>query len=195
MVRGQAAKNLFRLAGNELGDFLGTALNVGGRIGKTATQGALNLGAEKLAPGMAQSQIPKLFRSSSRSVLPQAGEIAGKAFTFGTLMQGAGLLDQQSDHSQPMPQSTGLSEADRFLMQQQLAEQKFRHEMALTYAREEARIPGTQMQQDLARGGMSPVSLTDQAKAEQLITEAGEAINKEVIGVGRMLYGTGLRAY
>ena len=32
------------------------------------------------------------------------------------------------------------------------------------------------------------------AQAEKLITESGEATNREVLGVARSIYGTGLRA-
>ena len=37
----------------------------------------------------------------------------------------------------------------------------------------------------------SPVQM---AQAEKLITESGEATNREVLGVARSIYGTGLRA-
>ena len=37
-------------------------------------------------------------------------------------------------------------------------------------------------------------SLTDAARAEQLMTEAGEVTNREVKDIARMIYGTGLRA-
>ena len=57
-------------------------------------------------------------------------------------------------------------------------------DMALIQARQESRIPGVQY------GG----SLADAAKAEQLMTDAGEITNREVQGIGRMIYGTGLRA-
>ena len=57
--------------------------------------------------------------------------------------------------------------------------------MALVQARAESRTPGPQF-----AGG----SLTDAARAEQLMTEAGEVTNREVKDIARMIYGTGLRA-
>ena len=36
--------------------------------------------------------------------------------------------------------------------------------------------------------------LRDAAEAERLYTDAGEITNREVQGIGRMIYGTGLRA-
>ena len=36
--------------------------------------------------------------------------------------------------------------------------------------------------------------LRDAAEAERLYTDAGEITNREVLGVARSLYGTGLRA-
>ena len=57
--------------------------------------------------------------------------------------------------------------------------------MSLVQARAESRTPGAQF-----AGG----SLTDSARAEQLMTEAGEVTNREVKDIARMIYGTGLRA-
>ena len=120
------------------------------------------------------------------------------------------MLDQQSDYSQPMSKgSTGNSEMDKFMMQQRLAEQKFKHELALTYAREEARIPGRQLDASLAAykadaevdaayhrgGGQKGGSLLDYARAEQALVEAGEVTNREAKDIARSIYGTGLRAY
>ena len=79
---------------------------------------------------------------------------------------------------------TGDRGMDNFLMSQQLQNQKFMHDMMLVQARAESRIPGAQY------GG----SLLDQARAEREITDAGEITNREVQGIGRMIYGTGLRA-
>ena len=56
--------------------------------------------------------------------------------------------------------------------------------MALVQARAESRTPGAQF----------AGSLSDAAKAEQLMTDAGEITNREVLQVARSIYGTGLRA-
>ena len=108
----------------------------------------------------------------------------GQATVFGTGLAAAGIMDQQSDYSQPMSGGTGNRNMDNFVMSQQLQNQKFMHDMALVQARAESRIPGAQY------GG----SLRDQAEAERLYTDAGEITNREVQGIGRMIYGTGLRA-
>ena len=124
------------------------------------------------------------------------------------------MLDQQSEHTQPMPGMTGNKEMDTFLMKQKLAQQQFENEMRLTYAREEARIPGKQLETDQAMykaeadaraamykgasgygtGGFRTDVRRDAAEAERLYTDAGEITNREVQAIGRMIYGTGLRA-
>ena len=95
------------------------------------------------------------------------------------------MIDQQSEYSQPMSNSVGNKEYDQFLQKAALQEQQFRHSLALEQARAEARIPGAQY------GG----SLLDAARAEREMVEAGEATNREALGVARSIYGTGLRAY
>jgi len=197
MAKGKVLGSLFRAAGDDLGKFLGQVGDVGGGLGQAAVQGALNLGAEKFAPGVAQKELPKLFRSSAQSILPRAGRLAGTGLAYGGLIGAAGMLDQQSEYSQPMSKgSTGNSEMDKFMMQQRLAEQKFNHELALTYAREEARIPGKQLDTSLgAYQASTKVSPLDIARAERELVEAGEATNREALGVARSIYGTGLRAY
>ena len=49
----------------------------------------------------------------------------------------------------------------------------------------------TVIRQKAILGVPSPLQM---AQAEKLITEAGEATNREVLGVARSIYGTGLRA-
>ena len=93
-------------------------------------------------------------------------------------------FDQQSAHSQPMSGGTGNKGMDNFLMSQQLQNQKFMNDMMLIQARAEARTPGSQFGS----------AMLDLAKAEKEITDAGEITNREVQGIGRMIYGTGLRA-
>ena len=47
------------------------------------------------------------------------------------------------------------------------------------------------IRQKAVLGVPSPLQM---AQAEKLITEAGEATNREALGVARSIYGTGLRA-
>ena len=103
-------------------------------------------------------------------------------------------MDQQSNYSQPMSGGTGNKEMDNFLMSQALQNQKFMHDMALVQARAESRIPGAQYPGSLYNMTQKSDVLRDAAEAERLYTDAGEITNREVQGIGRMIYGTGLRA-
>ena len=174
------------LAGQQLGKYFDTISGTVGRLAKEGTQGALRAGTDKFMAGVAQKDLPKILRSSATSMLPRAADAAGQ---LGVAGLGAFALDrvfdQQSEHTQPIKKgSSGSSEVDKFLMSQQLQNKKFMHDMALVQARAESRIPGAQY------GG----SLRDAAEAERLYTDAGEITNREVQGIGRMIYGTGLRA-
>ena len=174
------------LAGQKLGKYFDTISGTVGRLAKEGTQGALRAGTDKFMAGVAQKDLPKILRSSATSMLPRAADAAGQ---LGVAGLGAFALDrvfdQQSEHTQPMSKgSSGSSEVDKFLMSQQLQNQKFMHDMALVQARAESRIPAAQY------GG----SLRDAAEAERLYTDAGEITNRKVQGIGRMIYGTGLRA-
>ena len=183
-----AKKALLRLAGSQLGGFLDEALRIGGNVGEKAATGLLRAGKAKFAPelaGVVGKEVPTLLREGSRSVIPSAGRLLGKGAVVGTGLAAAGMLDQQSDYSQPMSNSVGNKELDQFLMKSALQEQQFRHDIALERARAEARITGAQF------GG----SLLDAARAEKELVQAGEVTNQEVMGAARMLYGTGLRAY
>ena len=183
-----AKKAFLRLAGSQLGGFLDDALRIGGVVGEKAATGLLRAGKSQFAPdlvGKVGKEVPTLLREGSRAVVPSAGRLLGKGAVVGTGLAAAGMLDQQSDYSQPMSNSVGNKELDQFLMKSALQEQQFRHSLALEQARAEARTPGAQY------GG----SLLDAASAEKALVEAGEVTNREALGVGRMLYGTGLRAY
>jgi len=59
-----------------------------------------------------------------------------------------------------------------------LEQQRLENEMAVIRQRAVLSVP-------------SPVEM---AQAEKYITESGEATNREVLGVARSIYGTGLRA-
>ena len=183
-----AKKALLRLAGSQLGGFLDEALRIGGNVGQDLATSALRAGKAKFAPqmvGAATSEVPRVLREGSKSVIPTAGRLLGKGAVVGTGLAAAGMLDQQSEYSQPMSNSVGNKEYDQFLQKAALQEQQFRHSLALEQARAEARTPGAQF------GG----SLLDAARAEKELVQAGEVTNQEVMGAARMLYGTGLRAY
>ena len=217
MALGAIGKEFLRFAGPALKSSAGAMLKAGGTVGEEAAKAALGYGIQKFRPdlvGKATAEIPKLLRSTAGSVIPTVGRIAGQGAVIGGGIAAASMLDQQSDHTQPMPGMTGNKEMDTFLMKQQLAQQQFENEMRLTYAREEARIPGKQLETDQAMykaeadaraamykgasgygtGGFRTDVRRDAAEAERLYSEAGEITNREVQAIGRMIYGTGLRA-
>ena len=184
------------LAGQKLGKYFDTISGTVGRLAKEGTQGVLRAGTDKFMAGVAQKDLPKILRSSATSMLPRAADAAGQ---LGVAGLGAFALDrvfdQQSEHTQPMSKgSSGSSEVDKFLMSQQLQNQKFMHDMALVQARAESRIPGAQYPGSLFNMTQKSDVLRDAAEAERLYTDAGEITNREVQGIGRMIYGTGLRA-
>ena len=183
-----AKKAFLRTAGTALSSYLDDALRIGGNIGQEAATAALRAGKAKFAPdlvGKVGKEVPMLLREGSRATIPTAGKRLGQMAVIGTGLAASGMIDQQSDYSQPMSNSVGNKELDQFLMKSALQEQQFRHDIALERARAEARIPGAQF------GG----SLLDAARAEKELVQAGEVTNQEVMGAARMLYGTGLRAY
>ena len=182
-----AKKALLRLAGSQLGGFLDEALRIGGNVGQDLATSALRAGKAKFAPdlvGKVGKEVPMLLREGSKSAIPATGRLLGQSAVVGTGLAAAGMLDQQSDYSQPMSNSVGNAEIDRFLMKQALQQQQFQHNLALEQARAEARTPGAQF------GG----SLLDYARAEQALVEAGEVTNREAKDIARSIYGTGLRA-
>ena len=183
-----------RLAGDAMEGYFKGVFGAAGNVGKAATQGALNYGRGVLAPGATTSQIPKLFRAGANSVLPQLGYYGGQAALAGGVAAAVNSFDQQSEYSQPMSGNTGNSEMDKFMMQQQLQNQKFQHDMQLVQARAESRIPGAQYPGSLMNMTQRSDVLRDRAEAERLYTDAGEITNREVLGIARSLYGTGLRA-
>ena len=184
------------LAGQQLGKYFDTLSGAAGRLASAGTQAALRAGTDKFMAGVAQKELPKILRSSATSMLPRAADAAGQ---LGVAGLGAFALDrvfdQQSEHTQPMSKgSSGSSEVDKFLMSQELQNQKFMHDMALVQARAESRIPGAQYPGSLYNMTQRSDVQRDAAEAERLYTEAGEITNREVQGFGRMIYGTGLRA-
>jgi hypothetical protein len=181
------AKTFLRFAGSNLGGYLDKALGIGGKVGQAAATSALNYGVGKFAPqlaGKTGKEIPALLRTSPTSPIPQLGKLVGQGAVVGTGLAAANMLDQQSEYSQPMSSGVGTADLQKFMMSQELQNQKFMHDMMLIQNRAESRIPGAQY----------PGSLYDMARAEKEITDAGEITNREVQGIGRMIYGTGLRA-
>ena len=184
------------LAGQQLGKYFDTLSGTVGKLASAGTQAALRAGTDKFMAGVAQKDLPKILRSSATSMLPRAADAAGQ---LGVAGLGAFALDrvfdQQSEHTQPIKKgSSGSSEVDKFLMSQELQNQKFMHDMALVQARAESRIPGAQYTGSLLNMTQRSDVLRDAAEAERLYTDAGEITNREVQGIGRMIYGTGLRA-
>ena len=184
------------LAGQQLGKYFDTVSGTVGKLASAGTQAALRAGTDKFMAGVAQKDLPRILRSSATSMLPKAADAAGQ---LGVAGLGAFALDrvfdQQSEHTQPMSNgSSGSSEVDKFLMSQELQNQKFMHDMALVQARAESRIPGAQYPGSLYNMTQRSDVLRDAAEAERLYTDAGEITNREVQGIGRMIYGTGLRA-
>ena len=184
------------LAGQQLGKYFDTLSGAVGKLASAGTQAGLRAGTDKFMAGVAQKELPKILRSSATSMLPRAADAAGQ---LGVAGLGAFALDrvfdQQSEHTQPIKKgSSGSSEVDKFLMSQELQNQKFMHDMALVQARAESRIPGAQYPGSLLNMTQRSDVLRDAAEAERLYTEAGEITNREVQGFGRMIYGTGLRA-
>ena len=179
----QLAKNFLRTAGTSLGSYLDEAFGLGGKVGQNLATSALKAGKAKFAPqlvGKTGSEVPMLLREGTKSAIPTAGRLLGQATVFGTGLAAAGMLDQQSEYSQPMTGSLGNAEMQNFLMSQQLQNQKFMHDMALVQARAESRIPGAQYPGSLY--GMTG----DRAFEKSLLDEVGV--------FGRGIYGTGLRA-
>ena len=179
---GGTGKTFLRLAGANLGGFLDKALGVGGKIGQQAATSALNYGVGKFAPqyvGKAAKDIPMLLRNSPTSTIPQLGKLVGQGAVVGTGLSAANMMDQQSEHTQPMASGLGNAEMQNFYMSQQLQNQKFMHDMALVQARAESRIPGAQYPGSLY--GMSG----DRAFEKSILDEVGI--------FGRGIYGTGTR--
>ena len=173
------------MAGQQLGKYFDILSGAVGKLATKGTQAGLGKVTDTFFKGVAQENLPMALRSSATSLLPKA---AGAAAQLGVAGLGAyGLdraFDQQSEYTQPMPSGVGNKDMANFLYSQQLQNQKFMHDMMLVQARAESRIPGAQY----------AGSLLDQAMAEKQITDAGEITNREVQGIGRMIYGTGLRA-
>ena len=182
-MAGQFAKTFLRTAGTALGSYLDDAFRLGGNVGADLATTALKAGKAKFAPqlvGKTGKEVPMLLREGTTAAIPTAGRLLGKGAVFGTGLAAAGMLDQQSEYSQPMTSQLGNAEMQAFLNQQQLQNQKFMHDMALVQARAESRIPGAQY------AGSLYGSVGDRSFEKSILDEVGV--------FGRGLYGTGLRA-
>ena len=182
-MQGKLAKRFLRTAGGALGSYLDDAFRLGGNVGADLATTALKAGKAKFAPSMGAygKEVPMLLREGSKQAIPTAGRLLGQGAVLGTGLAAAGMLDQQSEYSQPMTSGLGNAEMQSFLMNQQLQNQKFMHDMALVQARAESRIPGAQYPGSLY-GQMG-----DRSFEKSILDEVGI--------FGRGLYGTGLRAY
>ena len=115
----QLAKNFLRTAGTSLGSYLDDAFRLGGDVGQNLATTALRKGKAKFAPelvGQTGKAVPLLLREGPKQAIPKAGRLLGQATVFGTGLAAAGIMDQQSDHSQPMSGGTGNSEMDKFVI-------------------------------------------------------------------------------
>ena len=182
-MAGQFAKTFLRTAGTALGSYLDDAFRLGGNVGADIATTALKAGKAKFAPqlvGKTGKEVPMLLREGSRATVPTAGRLLGQGAVFGTGLATAGMLDQQSEYTQPMSSGVGTADLQNFMMSQQLQNQKFMHEMALIQNRAESRIPGAQYPGSLYG------SVGDRSFEKSILDEVGI--------FGRGLYGTGLRA-
>ena len=182
-MKQQFAKQFLRTAGGALGSYLDDAFALSGKVGQNIATSALKAGKAKFAPqlvGKTGSEVPMLLREGAKSAVPTAGRLLGQGAVFGTGLAAAGMLDQQSEYSQPMSSGVGTADLQKFMMSQQLQNQKFMHDMALVQARAESRIPGAQYPGSLYGG------VGDRSFEKSILDEVGI--------FGRGLYGTGLRA-
>ena len=176
-MKTQVAKKIIgQFAGDQMTGYFKGLADAAGKVGKTATQGALNYGRGVLAPTATTSQIPKLFRAGANSPLPQLGYYVGQGALVAGMGSALNSMDQQSEYSQPMPSGVGNRDMANFMYSQQLQNQKFMHDMALVQMRAESRIPGAQY----------PGSLQEQQAFSQ-------GVLNEVGAIGRMTLGTGVR--
>ena len=183
MALGTAGKVFLRTAGTALKGYLDDALRIGGNVGQEAATAVLRAGKAKFAPdlvGKVGKEVPMLLREGSRATIPTAGKRLGQTAVIGAGFAAANMMDQQSEYSQPMSSGVGTADLQKFMMSQQLQNQKFMHDMALIQNRAESRIPGAQYPGSLY--GM----MGDRSFEKSILDEVGI--------FGRGLYGTGLRA-
>jgi len=180
-----------RMSGAVLGNFLKAYEKMGKPIGQ-AVRGIGQEMAEKGIEQAAKNALAGKVVGKTAEEIGKAGlatgvtrtiNLVGGAAQYGAPAlvgaQIAGVFDQQNVGSQPFRgRKSGNSEFDSFLHQQALEQQRLENEMAVIRQKAVLAVP-------------SPLEM---AQAERYITESGEATNREVLGVARSIYGTGLRA-
>ena len=178
---GPKTEELVRGVGKEIAEVGAgqAAKNVlGGKVGGlTASQ----LANTPLIPAVGRSLTGSAAGIETAATV--AGKIAPAVATGATALYGQNIIenifDQQNVGSQPFRgRKSGNQDFDSFLYEQALTQQRLENEMAV-------------IRQKAILGVPSPLQM---AQAEKLITEAGEATNREALGVARSIYGTGLRA-
>ena len=180
-----------RMSGAVLGNFLKAYEKMGKPVGQVvrgigqeiAEQGMQQAAKNVLAGKVVGKTAEEIGKAGLATGVTRAINLAGGAAQYGAPAlvgaQIAGFFDQQNVGSQPFRgRKSGNTEFDSFLHQQALEQQRLENEMAVIRQRAILDVP-------------SPL---DMAQAEKLITESGEATNREVLGVARSIYGTGLRA-
>ena len=193
-----------KIAGDTLIDFFKnigpqTAAAVRG-VGREVVEQGAGQAAKNILGGQVTGLTAKQLKESAIPYLASAGLTGAQATGINTAANVAGkiaplvatgaatyvgsevidnIFDQQGIGSQPFRgRKTGNSEFDSFIHSQALEQQRLENEMAVIRQKAVLSIP-------------NPVQM---AQAEKLITESGEATNREVLGVARSIYGTGLRA-
>jgi len=188
------SKSLGQMLGATTSAIGGTAGNVVRGVGKEMAEVGIGKAAKNVlggkVAGLTAEQlantpiIPAIGRNLGGAAktlegIQTAGKVAEVAAPIGAAMFVGSMLDQQNVGGQPFRgRKSGNSEFDSFLHQQALEQQRLENEMAVIRQKAVLSVP-------------SPVEM---AQAEKYITEAGEATNREALGVARSIYGTGLRA-
>ena len=179
-ISGTALSNFFKLY-SKMGEPVGRAVRGVGK--ELAEQGATQAAKNIITGQVTGKTAQEIGKAGLATGVTQAINLAGTAAELGapalTAAYIGGLFDQQNVGSQPFRgKKSGNPEFDSFLHQQALEQQRLENEM-------------TVIRQKAILGVPSPLQM---AQAEKLITEAGEATNREALGVARSIYGTGLRA-
>ena len=179
-ISGTALSNFFKLYG-KMGEPIGKAVRGVGQ--ELAEQGATQAAKNIITGQVAGKTAEEIGKAGLATGVTQAINLAGTAAEIGTPALATayigGLFDQQNVGSQPFRgRKTGNSDFDSFIHAQALEQQRLENEMAVIRQKAILSVP-------------NPVQM---AQAEKLITESGEATNREVLGVARSIYGTGLRA-
>ena len=180
-----------RLSGTALSNFFKLYSKAGKPVGQAVRgvgQEIAEQGMQQAAKNILKGQVvgktaEEIGKAGLATGVTRAINLVGGAAQYGAPAlvgaQIAGVFDQQNVGSQPFRgRKSGSSEFDSFIHAQALEQQRLENEMAVIRQKAVLSVP-------------SPVQM---AQAEKLITESGEATNREVLGVARSIYGTGLRA-